>query len=315
MLRSLDLTIVIPAFNAQASIAAALDSTRPLLLAGARAIVIDDGSTDETSRVVEKWSSHAPQVSLVRQENQGLPASRNLGASLCQTAWLTFLDADDQLVADGIAAALHAALTAGCRIGKSGIEFRQVPCQNSAPTKRSILFRGELSDLSSIRSTSDWLLRGWGGLLGCVFREDLISQLDPPFAAVPFGEDLVFTYEIALRERVYADVRVTGYQYTTGASGQMTAPSSPLRLDIVKAFAACEIAAAQASSIDRALLWALIQRYRWSRAHHVSLEYRRSYRQSVNAFAKGLRARLNLRRFSIVSFLIQHARSSLPRRR
>jgi glycosyltransferase involved in cell wall biosynthesis len=315
MLRRLDLTIVIPAFNAEASIAAALDSTQPLLMEGAQAIVIDDGSTDSTSRVVKEWSSRWPQVSLVRQENQGLSASRNLGTSLCQTAWLTFLDADDQLVACGITAALHAASTSGSRIGKSRIKFRQVQCQTVAPNEGSSLFAGELSDSSSIRSTSDWLLRGWGGLLGCVFRQDLISQLDPPFATVPFGEDLVFMYEIALRERVYADVKVTGYRYTTGASGQMTAPSSPLRLDINRAFATCEVAAVEASSSNRALLWALIQRYRWSRARHVSLEYRRAYRQSVNDFAKGLRTRLNLRRASIVVFLIRHAGSALPRRR
>ena len=55
------------------------------------AIVVDDGSTDDTERVVRAF----PDALYVRQENLGAAAARNHGLRRARGAWLAFLDADD----------------------------------------------------------------------------------------------------------------------------------------------------------------------------------------------------------------------------
>jgi glycosyltransferase involved in cell wall biosynthesis/SAM-dependent methyltransferase len=65
-------------------------------------VVVDDGSMDDPSSVVARFSS----VRLIRQENRGLAAARNTGLAALDTAYVTFLDADDRLESKAIEAGL-----------------------------------------------------------------------------------------------------------------------------------------------------------------------------------------------------------------
>ena len=59
-------------------------------------VVVDDGSTDESALIVERWASkHHPGLRLVRQENAGPGAARNTGLRLARNTWVTFCDPDD----------------------------------------------------------------------------------------------------------------------------------------------------------------------------------------------------------------------------
>jgi glycosyltransferase involved in cell wall biosynthesis len=58
-------------------------------------LVIDDGSEDETSAIVERLARQDPRVGLVHQENAGVGAARNKGIRLAHGAYIAPLDADD----------------------------------------------------------------------------------------------------------------------------------------------------------------------------------------------------------------------------
>lgn len=88
-------TVVIPAFNAAATIDAALSSLRAQSLTGWRAIVVDDGSTDGTAALVDGFGD--PRVRLIRQTNAGVSAARNRGLAEAEDGTVLFLDADDTL--------------------------------------------------------------------------------------------------------------------------------------------------------------------------------------------------------------------------
>lgn len=55
-------------------------------------IVVDDGSTDDTADIVQRF---VPSVRYVRQHNQGVSAARNYGVSLAKKEWIAFCDSDD----------------------------------------------------------------------------------------------------------------------------------------------------------------------------------------------------------------------------
>lgn len=58
-------------------------------------IVVDDGSTDGSELIAEKWAKGHPELKLIRQANAGLSAARNTGLDAATGAYLTFLDSDD----------------------------------------------------------------------------------------------------------------------------------------------------------------------------------------------------------------------------
>ena len=70
-----DVTVVIPVFNGEAWVADAISSALAQRTS-CEIIVVDDGSTDETARVVESFRD---EIVLVRQRNRGVSAARNAG--------------------------------------------------------------------------------------------------------------------------------------------------------------------------------------------------------------------------------------------
>lgn len=66
-------------------------------------IIINDGSTDDTSEVATKLAEKNSAVNYIHQNNKGLAAARNLGISKSTGTFLIFLDADDELLANALA--------------------------------------------------------------------------------------------------------------------------------------------------------------------------------------------------------------------
>jgi glycosyltransferase involved in cell wall biosynthesis len=85
-------TVVIPAFNAERYITQAIDSVLHQTCGMFEVIVADDGSTDQTRSVVERFG---PLVRYEYQRNAGPANARNRGIELASADFVAFLDADD----------------------------------------------------------------------------------------------------------------------------------------------------------------------------------------------------------------------------
>jgi glycosyltransferase involved in cell wall biosynthesis len=86
------ISVLIPAYNAERTIRATLDSVLNQTFAPSEILLMDDGSTDRT---VELVASFAPRVSLYRQENGGVATARNALVARAQGDLVAFLDSDD----------------------------------------------------------------------------------------------------------------------------------------------------------------------------------------------------------------------------
>lgn len=86
-------SVIIPAYNAAEFISEALESVLVQTYRPLEIIVVDDGSRDGTSAVVERFVSKG--VRLILQENAGPSAARNRGIAAATGNYIAFLDADD----------------------------------------------------------------------------------------------------------------------------------------------------------------------------------------------------------------------------
>ena len=100
------LSIIIPAYNAEAYLPQCLDSILAQEHRGCEVIVVDDGSTDGTAAMLE----HYPDVKVVHQENHGMSTARNRGLDEAQGEYILFVDSDD-LLTDGALKTLVAELS------------------------------------------------------------------------------------------------------------------------------------------------------------------------------------------------------------
>lgn len=94
MIEHIPISVVIPARNRARTLAACLDSVARQIYPAAEIIVVDDGSTDETTRIVRGFPSQLIRYTQFKT-SLGAQAARNRGIELAKFEWIAFQDSDD----------------------------------------------------------------------------------------------------------------------------------------------------------------------------------------------------------------------------
>ena len=102
-------SIVIPAFNAESTLAATLSSLSRQSLGDWEAIIVDDGSADRTPELIRDHARADARFRALFPGHGGASAARNAGIAAARGEWLIFLDSDDELPADHLAVMMDAA--------------------------------------------------------------------------------------------------------------------------------------------------------------------------------------------------------------
>ena len=89
-------SIIVPAFNAAKHIGSSLESISRQTIPPEQILVVDDGSTDSTVKIVADWRDQSRQhVEIIRKANGGAASARNAGFASATGELVAFLDADD----------------------------------------------------------------------------------------------------------------------------------------------------------------------------------------------------------------------------
>lgn len=97
-------SVIIPCYNAENYIAATLHSITEQSYAAVEIIVVDDGSKDNSAKIVAAIAGSDSRITLVSKPNTGVANSRNVGIGLATGEYIAFLDADDLFKPDNLAA-------------------------------------------------------------------------------------------------------------------------------------------------------------------------------------------------------------------
>ena len=109
-------SVVVPVYNVEKYLSECLDSILGQTYQDIELVIVDDGSTDSSLSVCEKYAREDERVRLVSQSNGGLSFARNTGIELCRGEWVTFVDSDDALRTDAIERLVEATLEYGVDI-------------------------------------------------------------------------------------------------------------------------------------------------------------------------------------------------------
>jgi len=90
-------SVIVPAYNEENHIKVCLDSIISNDLKEIEIIVINDGSTDGTAKILEEYESKYDIITVVSKENEGQGSARNIGIDLAKGEFVTFIDSDDEI--------------------------------------------------------------------------------------------------------------------------------------------------------------------------------------------------------------------------
>ncbi|MEG4109372.1 glycosyltransferase family 2 protein [Microcoleus sp. S13_C5] len=110
-------SVIIPAYNAESFIEETLKSVLAQTYPAIEVLVVDDGSQDRTAEIVEKISKKYSHVQLVKQQNAGVAAARNLGIQKSRGEYIAPIDADDIWYPENIEKQVQCMLEGGEEVG------------------------------------------------------------------------------------------------------------------------------------------------------------------------------------------------------
>jgi len=217
-----DVTVLIPAFNADGFVKRSIFSALDQRDVSLEVLVVDDGSTDETAAVVTALADKDPRVRLLRMpRNKGPSAARNAGLDEALGRWVALLDADDALVPGrlGRLIAIGERADAGIvadnfrmydarldRVGKPGLA-RGFGVKSVCIYE--FLFRARPNS-----DGADW------GLLQPVLRRSLLMETGIRYPIdVRHGEDVLFMLQLLAAGAKFLLSDEPGYLYTARTSG------------------------------------------------------------------------------------------------
>lgn len=226
------ISVIVPVYNQEAYVAACIGSLRAQTMDDVEVIVVDDGSTDDSVRVMRKAIAGDARFAIIEQANQGVAVARNTGLRMAHGTWICFIDPDDVVDPEYLdtlygetRAHPHAdVIMSTCIAFNSAGERRQrffpggfvvTDEAGKKPLYRQLMDGAYMQDAGFVTAIGV----PWGKL----YRHALLTEHDLRFdPALPRMQDNLFNMEVfhAAHELVYVDY--AGYRYRIGGLGART---------------------------------------------------------------------------------------------
>lgn len=223
------ISVVVPIYNVEEYLEKCIDSIINQTYKNIEIILIDDGSTDASEAIGDRYASLDKRVRIVHQENQGLSAARNKGIELSQGDYLFFVDSDDFIEPSALEC-LHNRIT---------LDDSQIAI--GAVQRIGALDSTWFSDLKDeIISGTDAVKRLYGpspyvmaSAWGKLYKKDLFETVRFPVGKI--YEDNFTTHKLYLKSDKISTVSDYVYTYVFRNGSITSKKASVKNLDIIEA--------------------------------------------------------------------------------
>lgn len=179
-------SIIIPVYNRESFLEKLLESLINQTYQNIEIILVDDGSSDSSTKIISDYISIDNRIKLISQQNAGAPAARNAGLDISKGDFVCFFDSDDIMYHTAIEEMLLVANSNDIVIGdvrvvnESGRELRKVNYQNTSE---------EFNQFFVLALPGNKMI-----------KKDFIDKFDIKFRNVKIGQDLLFYLELLGRK-------------------------------------------------------------------------------------------------------------------
>ena len=204
-----DVSVIVPCYNAQRFLSVCLESLKAQKAPEIEMIFIDDGSTDETGAMLDRFAQGEPRARVLHVKNGGVSSARNRGLDAANGRYIAFMDADDALEENGLFLLYQHALHSGAQIVSANhtlfdmATMQRIPVENVQTAEQPAQIVKEIIHMHRIYNNI------WNKLYdGALFDKDM--RFDE---SVKIGEDALLNLRLYHRAKRVQHLAQRTYVY------------------------------------------------------------------------------------------------------
>jgi glycosyltransferase involved in cell wall biosynthesis len=229
-------SVIIPIYNVESPLEKCLDSVVNQTLSDIEIILVDDGSTDNSAKIAEKYARQDSRIKLIYQKNAGASAARNTGLEIATGEYISFIDSDDWVDSKMYEELIEQAYEHNrpniiksyhYKVTKTGITRGNSFYHPNKENKKAIL----TENLQELLKTCSYAV--WASL----WKKSFLDEYNLSFIkGIQNVEDIIFTWQTMLYSKEILLVYKPYYYYNLAIPISTTRSINTRFLDLIKAF-------------------------------------------------------------------------------
>ena len=221
------ISIIVPFYNVEEYLEQCLDSIQSQTYKNIEVILVNDGSTDGSKEICEKYCKRDTRFRLMNQTNQGQSVARNRGMQETTGEFLTFVDSDDIIKEDMLEQLMKQMTSENIDIVECWYTHNEQELKPKTEENIGIVFRGDAKE-ALISLCRDNIVRL--NPVAKLFRREVI--LNFPFLEGFIYEDVYSGIGILKQIRNMVKINYTGYYYRLRSGSTMNREFNLKNLDL-----------------------------------------------------------------------------------
>ena len=221
------ISIIVPFYNVEEYLEQCLDSIQSQTYKNIEVILVNDGSTDGSKEICEKYCKRDTRFRLMNQTNQGQSVARNRGMQETTGEFLTFVDSDDIIKEDMLEQLMKQMTSENIDIVECWYTHNEQELKPKTEENIGIVFRGDAKE-ALISLCRDNIVRL--NPVAKLFRREVI--LNFPFLEGLIYEDVYSGIGILKQIRNMVKINYTGYYYRLRSGSTMNREFNLKNLDL-----------------------------------------------------------------------------------
>ena len=224
-------SVIIPVYNVEKYLEKCLNSLILQTLSDIEIVIVNDGSTDDSQKIIDKFAEKYPdKIKAYEKENGGAAEARNFALSKATGEYIGFVDSDDYVAVDMYEKLYNAAIRDNADIVTCAY-YRENE-DRCIEKETSINWEYGHSVFEKPNLFVDSVPYIWNK----IFKREIIEKNNIRFPNLKIYEDLVFTYQLFIDANKISKVFEPLYFYTVTRQTSLTYMFTEKRFDIFKAF-------------------------------------------------------------------------------
>lgn len=197
------ISVIVPIYNIENYLEECLNSLVHQTYRKLQIILVDDGSTDRSGEICDKYAEKDSRITVIHKKNGGLSSARNCGMDTATGELITFVDGDDYIDCAAIQSCVTAMKEKQADVVEYGIMGRRCDSESSVGSyDKEAVLRRLLSSEYDYPSVAVW---------NKVYRASLIAKLRFPEGKI--HEDTIFSCKVFCKMKKYYFINQEMYFY------------------------------------------------------------------------------------------------------